>query len=64
MYPARTTLTRAVLSACSHRCGEKQQSHSRPPPSPDPVWHSVGLVAVGLAVAGVLRPAGSAVVSP
>lgn len=32
--------------------------------SPDSVWHSVGLVAVALAVAGVLRPAGGTLVPP
>lgn len=31
-------------------------------PSPEPVRYSVGLVAVGLAVAGVLRAAGGALV--
>lgn len=35
-----------------------------PPPSPDPVWNSVGLVLVAIAVAGVLGPAGSAGVPP
>lgn len=38
-----------------------------PPPSslsPDSVWHSVGLVAVALAVSGVLRPAGGPLVPP
>lgn len=46
----------------------KIQSHPGPPPlpsrSPDSVWHSVGLVAVTLAVAGVLRPAGGTLVPP
>lgn len=32
--------------------------------SPDSVWHSVGLVAVALAVAGVLWPAGGTLVPP
>lgn len=32
--------------------------------SPDPVWHPVGLVAVTVAVAGVLRPAGGSLVPP
>lgn len=32
--------------------------------SPDSVWHSVGLVAVALAVTGVLRPAGGTLVPP
>lgn len=32
--------------------------------SPDSVWHSVGLVAVALAVAGVLRAAGGPMVPP
>lgn len=39
--------------------------HSPPPPhSLDSVWHSVGLVTVTLAVAGVLRPAGGTLVPP
>lgn len=46
------------------------QSHPRRPPlpppslSPDPVWHSMGLVTVTLAVASVLRAAGGPLVPP
>lgn len=32
--------------------------------SPDPAWHSVGLVAVAQAVTGVLRPTGDTLVPP
>lgn len=57
-------------SAVSQAAGNviEIQSHPRPPPlpslSPDSVWHSVGLVAVALAVAGVLWPAGGTLVPP
>lgn len=41
------------------------QSHPVSPLcSPDPVWHSVGLVAVTLTVPGVLRAAGGPLVPP
>ena len=66
------TVCSLALSSCLKPAWMTSKIQSHPPSpflfpsslSPDSVWHSVGLVAVALAVAGVLRAAGGSLVPP